>query len=93
MWQQLTRQMWMVDPIRVGHMAKFGQMRWCHVAQAWVATWHPVRKRVASFKMFLGQWVLNPRPPPSLSTLRNGPTPTHPPCYLLNDMHFILFKL
>jgi hypothetical protein len=20
----------------------FGQMVWCHVAQAWAATWHPV---------------------------------------------------
>ena len=26
MWQQLTRKMWMVDPIRIEHMAIFGQM-------------------------------------------------------------------
>jgi hypothetical protein len=71
-WQQLTGQMWMADPIRIGHMAKFGQMWWCHVAQAWAATWHPVNNRMASLKMFGGPWVLNPRPPTKPSALRNA---------------------
>jgi hypothetical protein len=54
-WRSVTGQMWMADPIRIGHLAKFGQMWWCHVAQAWVATWNPVNNSYGKFqKISLG---------------------------------------
>jgi hypothetical protein len=66
-WQQVTcgrqqgdwaddAQIWTNGRVTLGN---FGQMRWCHVAQAWAATWHPVSSR-GKFQKFWGPWVLNP---------------------------------
>jgi hypothetical protein len=84
----------MVDPIRVGHVEKFRQMRWCHVAQAWASTWHPVSNLYGKFKKLVwGSMGFEPTTTHQAQALRNDPTPMHPHMFLVIKTNLNIFKI
>jgi hypothetical protein len=61
-WQVLSWQTRHVGELWFDMWQCFWQIVWCHVAQAWAATWHRVKGWC--LKLLWSLWCLNPEPPP-----------------------------
>ena len=53
-----------VGRISLWHVASYGQMAWCHVAQSWAATWHPFIGFGLLIKILCSRPDSNRGPPP-----------------------------
>jgi hypothetical protein len=70
------------------------QMWWCHVAQAWATTWHPVIKTCGKFqKLCLGSMGFEPTTNNQAKPLSNESNTNAPPCDLLIYKPTLYYKI
>jgi hypothetical protein len=94
MWHGDVADYWLVDSLvewESRHVALFGQVIGCHVAQSWAATWHPGIGYCLFVKIYWSPWGSTPGPPHRISLHKVRPTNGPPvmPCYVYE---FIVFE-